>query len=220
MKRPHGPGIGNERGSILLPIVMAVLGVTLALAPFIVHLKNQMEMNVRTRSKIDSQFLKTALQMSLSNSTVCTSSLTANNFGTNIAALAPTRTVSVKYNGPTGTQTFQVGSRYNQLVVTSMSFVSTAQVFAGETSYLADLRIGVQGNPTEPTTYFTIPFYFVADATGALTKCFATSYPAPTETYLTLEDLICATDGSKVYRPIAHFCDVAPANLVAMRSTL
>jgi hypothetical protein len=198
---------------------MAVLGASLALGPSIVHLKTQMEMNVRARSKIDSLFLKTALQMSLSNPTVCASSLSAGGFGTNLSGLSG-KTVSVSYKGPTGPQTLQVGSRYNQLSIVSIAFSSAVQVFTGESSYLADLKIGVQGNATEPNTVFTIPFYFTTDANGAFTGCFATSYPAPTETYLTLEDLICANDGTKIYRPIAHYCDTAPANLGTIRSTL
>ncbi|MEK6774459.1 MAG: hypothetical protein AABY64_10985 [Bdellovibrionota bacterium] len=200
----------DNRGFIVISVIVMGIVITIVIASFLTYLQNENTLQARQRTRFEFENLHTAIMMMFSTPDICKKNIMTARFGTSLSELMSLSTagaIQIFYPASAGPDSGvmvpspNTASYYNKNQ-TKVFFTSPIKLNATDTTYLADLTI-VVSDPASIARSIVIPFYLIADTTGNLVGCMATSYPAPTGAppFSTMEDILC----SQIFGPTSKF---------------
>ncbi len=200
----------DNRGFIVISVVVMGIVITIVIASFLTYLQNENINQARQRTRFEFENLHSAIMMMFSTPATCKKNIMTSRFGVSLSelmSLSAAGAIQIFYPASAGPDSGvmvpspNTSSYYNKSQ-TKVFFTSPIKLSATDTTYLADLTI-VVSDPTSISRSIVIPFYLIADATGNLVDCLATSYPDPTGAppFSTMEDILC----QQIFGPTSKF---------------
>ena len=195
--------ISNQKGMIILPVIIFGLIVTIVFSTLILNFQYQQKIQARNRTKEETANLIALVQM-LNAMPTGINGCTQNNlvpgvFGTSVAeltTLSSAKDIKMKYPPSAdlqfnGTFLLKKNQNYSQFKVTNVFFSPLSQPHATDAnSYFAELNIETMDALSSALPTIIIPFYFTSNG-GILNSCFSTSYVSGSSPPQTLQDALC-----------------------------
>lgn len=213
----------NNRGATLVSILVLGAVIALTATSILFSFRSRQQTLAHDQAREDFMNLSTQIRMLFSSKEACKLNLTGAAFGNTLdqlKALSTTRDIKVVMRpaGSAALQTYiQKNRKIDRLIIQGTRFenIRPLTVYSGtDRTYLADFTISVTDSFNVALKEFALPFYLTTNAGGALTSCFATSYPLESSPHLTMEDLLCQqlrSNNTFVFSPSEHSCVIVSA---------